>query len=265
MNIIRAGALVASLVASAPVLAQTADQAAPGQRSFSRAIPPEAMAAKASPAALVQNRVKADAKPALVSPQTMMPRPVRAVVTPETVIPRPFHAVVAPLTAMPRPSRAVAMSDDAPAEAVPAVAFRDLVEEREVEAPRARPAVVRATAQPASLDSSTKCVAMAIYHEARGEPIRGQRAVADVVMNRARSGRWGSNACSVVNAPSQFSNRWSWRSPVQGVAAWDRALEIARDAVSGAVGVSSRLMNFRAASMGAGSRSFMRLGNHVFW
>jgi len=115
------------------------------------------------------------------------------------------------------------------------------------------------------IDSATRCVAMAVYHEARGEPVRGQRAVADVVVNRARSGRWGSGACSVVNAPRQFSNRWSWSAPVPGVASWDRAITIARDALSGVVGVSSRLMNFRAASMGAGSRSFLRLGNHVFW
>jgi N-acetylmuramoyl-L-alanine amidase len=115
------------------------------------------------------------------------------------------------------------------------------------------------------LDGDVRCVAQAVYHEARGESARGQRAVADVVMNRARSGRWGSGACAVVNAPRQFSNRWSWRAPQLGVAAWDQAISIARDAVAGAVGVSSRLMNFRAASMGAGGLGALRIGNHVFW
>ena len=124
-------------------------------------------------------------------------------------------------------------------------------------APEARP--VRR-----DLDGDVKCVAQAVFHEARGESVQGQRAVADVVMNRARSGRWGGSACAVVNAPSQFSNRWSWRAPQIGVEAWDRAVSIARDAVAGAVGVSSRLMNFRAARLGGGVRA-LRIGNHVFW
>lgn len=115
------------------------------------------------------------------------------------------------------------------------------------------------------MDSAVRCVAMAVYHEARGEPVRGQRAVADVVVNRARSGRWGRSPCSVVDAPYQFTNRWRWSAPSPGVAAWDRAIGIARDAVAGVTSVSSRLLNFRAASMGAASRSFVRVGNHVFW
>jgi N-acetylmuramoyl-L-alanine amidase len=114
------------------------------------------------------------------------------------------------------------------------------------------------------MDGDVKCVAQAVFHEARGESVQGQRAVADVVMNRARSGRWGGSACAVVNAPSQFSNRWSWRAPQIGVEAWDRAVSIARDAVAGAIGVSSRLMNFRAARLGGGVRA-LRIGNHVFW
>lgn len=132
-------------------------------------------------------------------------------------------------------------------------------------APKAPPKAKRASNAHASLDASTRCIAMAVYHEARGESVRGQRAVADVVVNRARSGKWGPTACHVVDARHQFSNRRSWSSPVAGVPSWDKAIEIARDAVSGVVGVSSRLMNFRAARMGAGSRNFVRLGNHVFW
>ncbi len=42
------------------------------------------------------------------------------------------------------------------------------------------------------------CLAMAIYHEARGEPIAGQYAVAQVVMNRVHDPRYPDDACSVV-------------------------------------------------------------------
>jgi hypothetical protein len=131
-----------------------------------------------------------------------------------------------------------------------------------VAAPRTTPVRV---ARGGDLDRDVRCLAQAVFHEARGEPLRGQRAVADVIMNRARSGRWGSGACAVVDAPSQFSNRWSWRTPQLGVDAWDRAIDIARDAVAGAVSVSGKLMNFRSAGMGAARSGAMRIGRHVFW
>ena len=43
-----------------------------------------------------------------------------------------------------------------------------------------------------------KCLANAIYFEARGEPVRGQIAVAQVVMNRVFSGYYPDDVCGVV-------------------------------------------------------------------
>jgi spore germination cell wall hydrolase CwlJ-like protein len=43
-----------------------------------------------------------------------------------------------------------------------------------------------------------KCLANAIYFEARGEPVRGQIAVAQVVMNRVFSGYYPNDVCGVV-------------------------------------------------------------------
>jgi spore germination cell wall hydrolase CwlJ-like protein len=43
-----------------------------------------------------------------------------------------------------------------------------------------------------------KCLAEAIYFEARGEAVRGQIAVAQVVMNRVFSGKYPNNVCGVV-------------------------------------------------------------------
>jgi spore germination cell wall hydrolase CwlJ-like protein len=45
---------------------------------------------------------------------------------------------------------------------------------------------------------SEKCLAEAIYFEARGEAVRGQIAVAQVVMNRAFSGFYPNTVCGVV-------------------------------------------------------------------
>ena len=49
------------------------------------------------------------------------------------------------------------------------------------------------------------CLAKNIYHEAGVESRFGKFAVAQVTLNRLKSGRWGQNICSVVYAKSQFS------------------------------------------------------------
>lgn len=42
------------------------------------------------------------------------------------------------------------------------------------------------------------CLALNVYFEARGEPRRGQQAVAQVTMNRVASSRYPDNVCDVV-------------------------------------------------------------------
>lgn len=51
-----------------------------------------------------------------------------------------------------------------------------------------------------------ECLTQAIYHEARGEPERGQVAVAQVVLNRLKSGLFPETICEVVYEPKQFSH-----------------------------------------------------------
>jgi len=69
-----------------------------------------------------------------------------------------------------------------------------------------------------------------VYFEARGEPLSGQLAVAQVVINRANSGRFASSYCGVVTQPAQFSFVRSGRIPSanRGSPAWQRAKAIAR-------------------------------------
>lgn len=50
----------------------------------------------------------------------------------------------------------------------------------------------------AHADTERECLAQAIYHEARGESAFGQRAVANVIVNRARSDRYPSTLCGVI-------------------------------------------------------------------
>jgi hypothetical protein len=74
-----------------------------------------------------------------------------------------------------------------------------------------------------------KCLAQAVYFEARGEPIEGQLAVAEVVINRARSDIYPDSYCDVVTQPAQFSFVRHGRIPAadESSAAWQRAEAIA--------------------------------------
>ena len=47
-------------------------------------------------------------------------------------------------------------------------------------------------------NSSLECLALNIYHEARGESMQGQLAVAHVTLNRARDKRFPNTVCGVV-------------------------------------------------------------------
>ena len=85
-----------------------------------------------------------------------------------------------------------------------------------------------------------KCLADAVYFEARGEPIRGQMAVAQVVINRVFSGYYPHNICGVVyqNAHRRFRCQFTFACDglperVNEPAAWERAKQIARDALDG--------------------------------
>lgn len=50
-----------------------------------------------------------------------------------------------------------------------------------------------------------ECLSKNIYHEAGIEPTEGKFAVAQVTLNRLKTGQWGKDICSVVHAKSQFS------------------------------------------------------------
>ena len=85
------------------------------------------------------------------------------------------------------------------------------------------------------LDEQMKCLAGAIYFEARGEPLAGQLAVAEVIVNRAASSRFPASYCGVVLQRSQFSFVRHGHIPSipTGSATWRRAKAIAQIAHRG--------------------------------
>ena len=80
------------------------------------------------------------------------------------------------------------------------------------------------------LDEEMSCLATAVYFESKGEPLEGQLAVAQVVMNRAASGRYPASLCGVVKQHAQFSFVRDGAFPVidANCAAWRKARAIAR-------------------------------------
>lgn len=84
-----------------------------------------------------------------------------------------------------------------------------------------------------SVDRQTRCLAGAIYFEARGETLEGQLAVGRVVINRAESGRFPASYCGVVYQPGQFSFIQGKHMPSirESSADWREALAVARIAV----------------------------------
>lgn len=109
--------------------------------------------------------------------------------------------------------------------------------------PLATISIARPISEPAaSLSAKDRdCLASAIYHEARGEPADGQIAVAQVVLNRVRSGRWPSTVCGVVYQDAQrgekcqfsFACRRNAAKPKPGEPEWDGALALAEAVAAG--------------------------------
>ena len=76
------------------------------------------------------------------------------------------------------------------------------------------------------IDVGLFCLAFNVYFEARGEPLAGQWAVAEVTMTRsANSSR---SVCEEVFADRQFSWTLLTRPTITNRVAWDTALYVAR-------------------------------------
>ena len=90
-----------------------------------------------------------------------------------------------------------------------------------------------------------RCLTSAIYFEARGEPVRGQIAVAQVVLNRAFSGYYPDDVCGVVyqNAHRHLACQFTFacdgiRDVVNEPEAWVRAKRIASETLDGKLWLS---------------------------
>lgn len=121
-----------------------------------------------------------------------------------------------------------------------------------------------------TISREQECLAAATYFEAKSESLEGQLAVAQVVLNRAQSGRFASSTCGVVFQRGQFSFvRGNGFPPIaRGGRDWREAVAIAHIAqnklwdssVSNALFFHAKHVSPRWRLARVGS-----VGNHVFY
>lgn len=101
-----------------------------------------------------------------------------------------------------------------------------------------------ATALPARVFSASeqRCLAAGIYFEARGEPVRGQAAVAQVILNRVRNPTYPNTVCGVVYQNKTWRNRCQFsfacdgiRDRVKSPKLWNQAEEVALATTAGKI------------------------------
>lgn len=126
-------------------------------------------------------------------------------------------------------------------------------------------------------DAQTQCLATAIYFESRGEPVAGQVAVAEVILNRVDSRRYPNTICSVTNQgvgsgrACQFSYACDGRKDVMtSPGARKRAENLAAIMVGGrARTVTDGATHFHATFVSPRwSRKLVKtaaIGQHVFY
>lgn len=150
---------------------------------------------------------------------------------------------------------------------------RQIPAEAEAEAADSKADLASLVAKLRSTDPGSRqleCLAAGIYFESKGEPLVGQLAVGEVIVNRARSGRFADTYCGVLFQRGQFSfvRGKSWPRIKKQGKQWKTAVAIAkivdRDLKDSAVG---KALFFHAKRVRPGWRlkRIASIGNHVFY
>ena len=170
----------------------------------------------------------------------------------------PAVMIVKPLTVQPVPVAATPVVPD-PAPIAEDTDFDSLDD-----------AVAAQHASAAAVDEAVRCLAGAVYFESKGEPLTGQLAVAEVIINRANSGRFPPDVCAVVTQRGQFGFVRGGRIPSINEAhrAYRTAVAVARVALADAwdsAASTALYFNTPGRAPGARLRRIASIGNHVFY
>jgi len=126
-----------------------------------------------------------------------------------------------------------------------------------------------------------RCLAMNIYHEARGEPQSGKYAVAAVTMNRVKSGKHPNDVCNVVykriwhKKKKIFISAFSWTSDKhsdipKNSTRWLESVRIAKDVYSEKKKTKAKDALFYHADYvspywAAKKEKIAKIGRHIFY
>jgi spore germination cell wall hydrolase CwlJ-like protein len=94
-------------------------------------------------------------------------------------------------------------------------------------------------------DQEQNCLTAGIYFEARGEPVRGQAAVAQVILNRVKNPTYPNSICGVVYQNKEWRNRCQFsfacdriKDRVRDKKQWEVASYVARETTHGRIWLS---------------------------
>lgn len=115
-----------------------------------------------------------------------------------------------------------------------------------------------------------RCLAGAIYFEGRGEPLAGQLAVAQVILNRTKSGRFPTDVCNVIKQRGQFSFVRGGEIPSVSPSrsAYRTAVAVAKVALAQAWdSTAGKALYFNTPGNRPGVRvqKVAAIGNHIFY
>ncbi len=125
--------------------------------------------------------------------------------------------------------------------------------------------------------ASLQCLTAAVYYEARSESLEGQRAVAQVVLNRARHPAFTKTICGVVYQGSKRRTGCQFSFTCDGSlrarrdpAAWATARKVAGAALAGSVyGPVGHATHYHASYVtpwwAASLKRAVSVGSHIFY
>jgi spore germination cell wall hydrolase CwlJ-like protein len=155
----------------------------------------------------------------------------------------------------------------------------------ELQARAALPDFVAVTGSPVAAArardaAESECLAEVLYYEARGEGLNGEKAVAEVVLQRTRNRDYPETVCGVVHDRVQpdrldcqfsFACDGSLRKPKDRVA-WTRMRALAEKILAGSIrlsGITGRAIAYHSVDVAPAWADTMektaQIGNHVFY
>ena len=148
-----------------------------------------------------------------------------------------------------------------------------------VPSPRPAPAVFSPMQVGVALENvaaETGCLAEALYYEARGQGLLGQKAIAEVVVHRTQRGGYPHSICGVVHQGRGSSCQFSFvcdgtMDRPRAAGEWNHAVRLATQIITGAMpltNITQGAISFHAARIAADWPGMVRtamIGNNVFY